>query len=214
MSAPPFQDSVALTWPEFSVFEPDATWAPTGPATMREQATARSALSGRHRIRATLVLGLGLGLGRLGALLGPRLVELDAPLALIGLHESELRAERATAAALETRDGLRGPAGGDQLARHAGRELLARLGLPDDEPAARVVAAPARIALAVLHDVAPAHGARPEVGARDADVLELGVELAHGRPGELGDVGHELLARVLALLDRRQAVLPLTGQRG
>ncbi len=36
-----------------------------------------------------------LGLGRLGALAGPRLVELDAPAALLGLHQRKLRAERA-----------------------------------------------------------------------------------------------------------------------
>src|SRR4051794_39290941 len=199
MSSPPFQDNVAPTGPELRVFEPEATCAPAGAAAISVEASATSALGGRHRIRATLFFGLR----RLGPLLGPRLVELDAPLALLGLHEGELRAERSPAPALEPRDRLGRPAGGDQLARHTGRELLARLGLPDDEAAPGIFATPARVALAVLHDVAPADGARPEVGARYADVLELGVELAHGGPGELRDVGHELLARVLALLDRR-----------
>src|SRR4051794_13527052 len=132
------------------------------------------------------------------ALLGPRLVELDAPLALVVLHEGEAGAERAAAAALEAGDRLRRAAGGDELLGDSRRHLLAGLGLPDDEAAARVVARPAGVALAVLHDVVAADGARPEVGARDADVLELGVELADGGAGELGDVGHERLALLLA----------------
>ena len=74
------------------------------------------------------------------------------------------------------------------------RQVLARLGLPDDEAAARVLAAPAGVALAVLDDVVAADRARPEVGARDPDVLELGVELADRGAGELRDVGHERLA--------------------
>ena len=57
------------------------------------------------------------------------------------------------------------------------RQRLARLALPDHEAAARVLARPAREALAVLDDVLPADRARAEVGPRDADVLELGVEL-------------------------------------
>ena len=60
----------------------------------------------------------------------------------------------------------------------------------------------------------PQTGHGPEVGARDADVLELGVELADGRLGELDDVAHERLARVLAGLDVGQPVLPVAGQAG
>src|SRR6202022_1536523 len=86
------------------------------------------------------------------------------------------------------------------------------LALPDHEAAARVLARPARVALAVLDDVAPAHRTRTQVGARDADVLELGVELVHGLGREAGDVAHEALAGVLAPLDAIQAVLPVAGQ--
>ena len=73
----------------------------------------------------------------------------------------------------------------DQLAATAARQRLAGLGLPDHEAAARVLARPARVALAVLDDVVAADRARAEVRARDADVLELRVELADGRAGEL-----------------------------
>src|SRR4051812_43024694 len=169
-------------------------------------------LAGRGRLGRRL---LGLGVRRLGgALLGPWLVELDAPLALLVLHEGEPRAEIAARAALEAGDRLDRPAPGDQLARDRHRQLLARLALPDHEAAARIVATPAGVALAVLVDVAPAHRARAEIGARDADVLELGVELGDRLLGELLDVAHELLSRVRPLLDRGQAMLPVAGQRG
>ena len=160
--------------------------------------------------------GLGglLGVGRLGALLRPRLVELDAPLAVIGLLQDQARAERAAAAPLEPGHRPRGAPGGDELAGHGGGQLLAGLGLPDHEAAAGILARPARVALAVLDDVAPADRARAEVGPRDADVLELGVELADGRAGELGDVVHEFRALLLAVLDLRQPVLPLARERG
>src|SRR4051812_38808625 len=170
----------------------------------------------RGRLGRSLALGgrrrRGLLLGGLGPLLCPRLVELHAPAALLVLHQRELRAGRAAAATLEARDLLGGAAGRDELLRDGGRKLLAGLALPDHEAAARVLARPARVALAVLHDVVAADRARPQVRARDADVLELGVELADGRPGELRDVVHELLARLGALLDLRQAVLPFARQ--
>ena len=156
--------------------------------------------------------GLALDLGRLGALARPRLVELDAPLALGRLLEREAGTERAPGAALEARHRLRGLAGRDQLARDRHRQLLAGLALPDHEPAARVLARPARVALAVLDDVVAADGAGAEVRPRDADVLELGVELGDGRLGEVGDVAHEALARLLALLDLGQPALPVAGQ--
>src|SRR5215210_4884712 len=153
-------------------------------------------------------------LGRLGALARPRLVELHPPLALLVLLEGEAGAERAPGTALEPGHRLGRAAGLDQLLGHGHRELLARLGLPDDEAAARVVPGPARVALAVLGDLAPAHRAGPELGARDAHVLELSVEVGDGLGGELGDVTHELRPRVGALLDQGEAVLPLAGQRG
>ena len=56
-----------------------------------------------------------LGLGRLRALLGPRLVELDAPLAVLGLLQRQARAEALAGAALEAGDRLLGAAGLDQL---------------------------------------------------------------------------------------------------
>ena len=91
--------------------------------------------------------------------------------------EREPRAERLARAALEARDRARRAPRGDQLAGDRGRQRLAGLALPDHEAAARVLARPAREALAVLDDVVAADRARAEVGARDADVLELGVEL-------------------------------------
>ena len=96
-------------------------------------------------------------------------------------------------AALEAGHRLVGAPGLDQLAGDHGRQLLARLALPDHEAAARILARPARVALAVLDDVVAADRARAEVGARDAHVLELRVELADRRAGELRDVAHELL---------------------
>src|SRR3954470_24477114 len=150
-------------------------------------------------------------LGRLGALAGPRLVELDAPLAVLGLHQRQPRAERAAGAALEAGDGLLRTAAGDQLAGDRDRQRLAGLGLPDHEPAAGILARPAREALAVLDDVVAADRARPEVGARDAHLLELRVELGDRAAGELRDVGHELLALLVAVLDLRQPVLPVAG---
>src|SRR3954453_4299287 len=170
----------------------------------------------RGRLGRSLALGgrrrRGLLPGGVCPLLGPRLVELHAPAALLVLHQRKLRAERAAAATLEARDLLGGAAGGDQLFGDAGRKLLAGLALPDHEAAARVLARPARVALAVLDDVVAAHRTRAEVGPRDAHVLELGVELGDRRLGEGGDVGHEALPRLVALLDAVEPVLPVAGQ--
>src|SRR5215208_7901223 len=80
------------------------------------------------------------GLRRPGAVARPRLVELDAPLAVIALLEREPRAERLARAALEARDGARGAPGGDELLGDRLRQRLARLALPDDEAAARILA--------------------------------------------------------------------------
>ena len=66
-----------------------------------------------------------------------------ARLALLVLLEGEAGAERAPGPALEPGHRLGGPAGLDQLLGHGDRELLARLGLPDDEAAARVLPGPA-----------------------------------------------------------------------
>src|SRR5262249_54505410 len=92
------------------------------------------------------------------------------------------------------------------------RQLLARFGLPDHEAAARILARPARIALAVLDDLVPAHRTRPELGPRDPHVLQLLIELPDGLPGKACDVAHEVLARVLPALDLAEAMLPAAGQ--
>src|SRR5205085_8946181 len=135
--------------------------------------------------------GLLLRLRRLRAGFRPRLVELDSPLPVLGLRQREPRPEALTGPAFEARHRLLGATGLDQLARDRYRQLLARLRLPDHESAARILTRPARVALAVLHDVAAAHRARAEVGAGDPDVLELGVELGDGALGELDDVPHD-----------------------
>src|SRR5262249_48603992 len=155
---------------------------------------------------------LRLGVRGLGALPRPLLVELHAPFAVLGLAQRQARAEVAPAAAAKAGYLIGGVARLDQLARDRDRQLLARFGLPDHKAAAGILARPARIALAVLGDLAPAHRARPELGPRDPHVLQLLVELGDGLPGEAGDVAHEVLARVLAALDLAQAMLPAAGQ--
>src|SRR4029079_1753750 len=99
----------------------------------------------------------------------------------------------------------------DQLLRHSDRQRLAGLALPDHEPAAGILARPARVALAVLADLAPADRAGAQLGPLDLDALEL-FELLDGLVGELGDVAHERLATVLALLDQPEPLLPAAGQ--
>ena len=102
----------------------------------------------------------------------------------------------------------------DQLAGDRGGQRLAGLGLPDHEPAARVLARPAREALAVLDDVA---ARRPGTGPRLARGIRTSLSLASSSstvsPRELRDVAHEALARLLAVLDPRQPLLPVAGQR-
>src|SRR3954454_23150338 len=208
------QLSVACTAPPEAVTLPalsaDATAGPSSASAdaSASHAPARSALRGRRALIGPRRHRLS-RLGRLGALLGPWLVELDPPARILvaALLERELGPERAPRASLEARHGPGGEAVRDELARDRPRQLLARLALPDHETAARVLARPARVALAVLDDVVVAHGARPQVGARDAHVLERRVEHAHGLAGELGDVLHELLALLRALLDGGQAGL-------
>src|SRR3954466_14035810 len=220
------QLSVACTAPPEAVTLPalsaDATAGPSSASAdaSASHAPATSALRGRRALIGPRRRRLGRlsrlsRLGRLGALLGPRLVALDPPARILvaALLERELGPERAPRASLEARHGSGGEAVRDELARDRPRQLLARLALPDHEAAARVLPRPARVALAVLDDVVAAHGAWPEVGARDAHVLERRVEHAHGLAGELGDVLHELLALLRALLDGGQAVLPVAGQR-
>src|SRR6185437_10205629 len=94
------------------------------------------------------------------------------PFALVRLLEGEPGPEAAAAAATEARHLLGRVAAADQLARDGDRELLAGFRLPDHEAAAGVVARPARVPLAVLDDLVPADGARPEPGARDPHVFE------------------------------------------
>src|SRR5215210_1918362 len=178
----------------------------------------RGAVAARLRLRPLL---LGLPLGRL---LRPVLVELDAPLALVGLLQPELGPEGAPGARPETGDGLlrasyarilaglaRGAQRFDQLLRHRHGEALARLPLPDHEAAPWVLARPARVALAVLGDLPAADRARPELGALDLDALQL-VELLDRLGRELLDVAHERRPRVAAVLDQAQAPLPAPGQ--
>src|SRR4051794_852859 len=122
--SPVFHFSVAVTDPDVRVTEPALTLAAAGPANRsvaprvsarmmdrigrpysrgRSFASPRSGGRGGARVAGRSGRGgsgLVLGLGGLGALLGPRLVELDAPLALLVLHQRELGAERAAAAAL------------------------------------------------------------------------------------------------------------------
>src|SRR5450432_1076177 len=66
-------------------------------------------------------------LGRFGALAGPRLVELDAPLALFALLQRQAGAEALARAPLEAGDRALGATGLDQLAGNRDRELLAGL---------------------------------------------------------------------------------------
>src|SRR6516165_10552000 len=148
---------------------------------------------------------LGLGLRGLGALPRPLLVELDAPFTVLGLAHRQAGAEVAAAATAEAGHLIGGVARLDQLARDRNRQLLARFGLPDHEAATGILARPARIALAVLGDLVPAHRARPELGPRDPHVLQLLVQLPDGLPREARDVAHEVLARVLPALDLAQA---------
>ena len=72
------------------------------------------------------------------------------------------------------------------FATDTGSVLLGLL-LPDHEAAAGILARPARVALAVLGDLAPADRAGPELGPLDLHALEL-VELLHRLAGELRDV--------------------------
>ena len=153
-----------------------------------------------------------LGLRRFCALLRPRLVELHAPFALLGLAHRQVRAEGAAAAAFEARYRAGGVAGLDQFARDRDRQRLARFALPDHEPAARIVARPARVALAVLDDLVPADRARPELRAGDFHVFQRLVELGDRLFRKARDIAHEGLARVLAALDLAQPVLPVARQ--
>src|SRR5579871_6749606 len=176
--------------------------------------TVRAARCARRSGRVALLSlrRLDLDLRRLRALARPRLVEFDAPLALGRLHQRELCAERAPAAPAEAGDRPLRPARRDQLARDGHGELLARLALPDHEAAPGVVAVPAGVALAVLDDLVPADGARPERCARDAHVLERLVEDLDRLLREARDVRHEQLARVLAAFDPSEPLLPRAGQ--
>src|SRR5207245_4947297 len=123
----------------------------------------------------------------------------------------ELGAEGTAGAAPEAADGLLGAALGHQLLDDHRRQDLARLLLPGDEAAARVVLRPAGVALAVLDHVLAADRAGAEVRTLDLDLLEL-VELGDRLGRELDDVAHEGLAAVAALLDQVEAVLPAAGQ--
>src|SRR5215210_2718509 len=125
------------------------------------------------RPRLTLrPLLLGLALRRL---LRPLLVELDAPLALGILLQPKLGAEGPAGPRAKAGDRLLGGCRiskkktlkrelqqPDQLLRHRHRQALAGFLLPDHEAAAGVLARPARVALAVLADLALADRAGAE----------------------------------------------------
>src|SRR3954452_15020226 len=146
--------SVALTAPADLVIVPPSlaragpapATASSAPAVAAASAALRRSAGTARGLRARAGLGRRslhlVGLGLLEALLGPRLVELDAHPALFVLHQREAGAERAARAALEAGHRLLGLAAGDELLGHGGRQVLARLGLPDHEAAARVLAAP------------------------------------------------------------------------
>ena len=208
---------------------PEASSAAPPPASTTTSASSRSADSaepgrrrlcggfGRRALRGGRLCLLDPSIGRIGRALAafarPRLIELHPPLALLALLQRKLRTERPPAAALEARHRLGRAARRDELARDDERQRLAGLRLPDDEAAAGILARPAGEALAVLDDVVAADGARTEVRARDAHVLQFRVELGDRGLREALDVGHEALARLLAALDHAQALLPVAGHR-
>ena len=77
---------------------PGATRASAPPRPLRPPPPSRASRRRRRRRRRVVALR------RLGALARPRLVELDAPLAVLGLLQREPRAERPARAALEAGD--------------------------------------------------------------------------------------------------------------
>src|SRR5439155_17735859 len=84
-----------------------------------------------HGLRTAL--GFALSLGRLSSLLGPWLVELDAPLAVLRLRQGQPGAEALARAALEAGHRLPRASGLYQLPGHGERQLLTGLRLPDHE---------------------------------------------------------------------------------
>src|SRR5690242_1714447 len=118
------QASVACTAPPEAVTLPALSAAATdGPssasaAASASQPPARSALRGRRALIGHRLRRVG-RLGRLGALLGPRLVELDPPARILvaALLEGELGPERASRASLEAGHRPGGEAVRDELAR-------------------------------------------------------------------------------------------------
>src|SRR6185436_11019710 len=98
----------------------------------------------------------------------------------------------------------------DQLLGDRYRQRLPRLLLPYHEPAAGVLARPARVALAVLGDLAAADRAGAQLGALDLDALQL-VELLDRLGRELLDVVHERRSRIATVLDQAQPALPVAG---
>src|ERR1019366_8375146 len=123
-----------------------------------------------------------------------------------------MRTEAASAAPAEARHRPLGVARLDQFARERDWQRLARFALPDHEPTARIVASPARVPLAVLDDLVPAHRARSKLRARNPHVFERLVELFYRLLSEARNVTHEGLARILAPLDLPQPLLPAAGQ--
>jgi len=122
-----------------------------------------------------------------------------------------MRTEAPPGAPPEPGHGASGVAGLDELFGDADGELLAGLALPDDEAAAGILTSPAGVALAVLHDGVPADGTGTEAGARDADVLKLGVEVLDGLAGEAAMSCMKLSreSEPCSILPRRCSQLPV-----
>src|SRR5207244_12984913 len=133
---------------------PSSTGRPSTPWGCRRSACASEPALRGGAFAERLAVGSGgrggsagrvdLGVGWLRALAGPLLVELHPPFALLALAEGEAGPERAAAAPAKARDGARGVAALDQLPCDGDRQRLARLGLPDHEAAAGILARPAR----------------------------------------------------------------------
>src|SRR5690349_5550466 len=187
-----------------------------------DEAAARllAALPRRAAVRAAVLPDLAVALRAVGDLLARpgRGVEPGAvfgdQLDLVSLGQDE---PRPAGPGLEPVEQV-GLALLEQLAGLGRRDRAALLLLPDDEPAARLLAAlPRRAAVraAVLADDAVAVRARPDLGSERSHVLggEL-AEILDDRRRELADVAHELIACAGAALDVREPLLPPAREVG
>ena len=154
-------------------------------------------------------------LGRLGALARPRLVELDAPLAVLALLEREARAERLARAALEAGH-RRAPCGPSRSApwrppsAASCRPCSSRSRSRSPDPRATSTRSPCGSRRC------PAR--RPGTGPRLARGMRTSLSFASSsatvpRANSAMSL-HEALARLLAVLDPAEPVLPVAGQAG